>query len=107
MTLMTISGADVFTPRAAADELRKVASVYADLPALIDQSIANLTEKGVTGEAVDMLRTMLDAATIVASAAEQAAAKCDEHVQFVADTFGSDPALAGTQAGGYLDASAL
>lgn len=107
MSTVTISGADVFTPRAAADELQKVASVYADLPASIDQSIANLTEKGVTGEAIDMFLAMLDAAGIVVSATGQAAAKCDEHVQFVADTFGSDPALAGTQQGRYLDPSAL
>ncbi|WP_219414160.1 hypothetical protein [Pseudonocardia nigra] len=103
----TINGADVFTPQAAADTMQVVAGVYADLQASIEQSCGNLSSAGVSGDPIDMLRAMFDAATIAASAAQESAGKFDRHVQKVADTVGSDPSLAGTQSGHYMDPAAL
>jgi predicted phage tail protein len=103
----TISGADVYTPQAAAEAMQSVAAVYADLLASIDQSRGNLVDQGVSGEPIDMLTAMLDAATTVNSAAQEAAAKFRRHRQFVSDTVGSDPSLAGTQSGKYMDPAAL
>jgi hypothetical protein len=103
----TINGTDVFTPRAASDTMQVVAGVYADLQASIEQSFAHLTSIGVTGDPIAMLQAMFDAATILASVAQESASKFDRHVQKVADTVGSDPSLAGTQSGHYMDPAAV
>lgn len=103
----TISGADVVTPQAADDAMQAVAGVYRDMLASIEQSRANLAAAGVTGEPIDMLDAMFEAATIVTAAASEAAEKFARHQQTVADTVGADPSLAGTQAGKYMDPAAL
>lgn len=103
----TISGADVFTPQAAAEAMQAVADVYADLLASIEQSRANQVAQGVTGAPIDMLTAMSEAAVIVTAAAQESANKFSRHTGVVADTVGSDPSLAGTVAGTYVDPAAL
>jgi hypothetical protein len=105
--IMTISGADVFTPRAAADTLRKMTDVNAQLLASIEQARANQVAQGVTGEPIAMLDAMFDAAQIKVATLQQAADRADQHCNVVADTVGSDPSLADTQSGKYMDPSAL
>lgn len=102
-----ICGGDVHTPRAAADALAAVARVYSDLFASIEQSYANQQAQGVSGAPLTLLAAMSDAATTAAAAAKSGAAEAEAHCVKVQDTVGSNPSLAGTQTGRYMDPAAV
>lgn len=103
-TTLTISGADVRTPREAKTFLSNVAIAYAQLVASLDQFINNQIEDGVTGEPLVFLGAMKDQATVMSAAMTAGAQRAAAHLAKFGDTWAADPSLAGTQTGGYGDA---
>ena len=87
---------ETIDPQAALSFAQGTASVAAALVAQIEQSIANLTSRGVSGPPIEQLQQMQESALAMASAATTAAGFFENHVN-IQDVALSDDTLGGGQ----------
>lgn len=111
-TTLTISGADVRTPREAKTFASHVSIAYAQLVASLDQFIANqkadnVADGDTSREPYVFLGAMTDQATGMSEAMTTGAQRAAAHLRKFGDTWAADPSLAGTQTGGYGDAKKM
>jgi hypothetical protein len=99
ITTTPVSG-DVHTADAGERFMDATAATLGEMVNSIDQSRGNLTGLGVKGASIELLGTLHDQATNLASAATAAAARFAAHRQVADDELGDD--LGDTQDGRYL-----
>lgn len=105
--IMNLTGADVWTPRAAADLLHGLAATYSDMASNAEQFRNNQLADGVSGPPIEFLASIHDNYSIASAALSIAAERADRMCTLIGDTVGSSDSLAGTQAGGAADPAQL
>lgn len=97
----TVSSGEVLDPAAALNFVHGVKGVAERLVAEIELSISSLRQRGVAGEALDLLAQLQEAFGNGAGVADQVAGHFQRHLT-IQDQVLSDPDLAGTVAGTYV-----
>lgn len=97
----TVSSGEVLDPAAALNFVNGVKGVAERLVAEIELSISSLRQRGVAGEALELLAQVQEAFGNGAAVAEQVAGHFQRHLT-IQDQVLSDPDLAGTVRGTYV-----
>ncbi|MBO0847828.1 MAG: hypothetical protein J2P20_00070 [Pseudonocardia sp.] len=100
-TTHNVTSGETVDPGAAKAFVGGVRGVADGLQREIEQSIASLRQRGVSGEPVAHLERMLEAATVLSGNSRAAETHFDRHIN-TQDQVLSDPTVAGTVQGGYL-----
>jgi hypothetical protein len=98
---MEINGADVTTAGEAVNFLSALAVAYTKSGQNTDVFFGRQVEDGVTGAPLDFLAVMRDQAHTTANVFAVAARRAADQVNQINNTLGANPAIAGTQTGGY------
>jgi hypothetical protein len=97
----TVSSAETLDPAAGLSFVTGVGGVAARLVSEIELSLSSLRQRGVSGEPVDLLVRMQEAAHLLASNSTCAASHFERHLA-TQDVVLSDPSLAGTVENTYI-----
>lgn len=97
----TVASAEILDPAAGLTFVASVREAAEQLVSRIELSIASLTQRGVSGEPIDLLTQMQEAFASAVTASTDAATHFERHVG-VQDQLLSDPTLAGTVSGTYV-----
>jgi hypothetical protein len=104
--IMTVTGADVWTPREAADLVENLAYVYGLMVGEAASFRDNQVADGVSGKPIEFISICEDSFAAAHDALVAATAEADRLVALIADTIGSNDAIAGTQDDGALNVAA-
>ena len=95
---------DVRGPAAAARELRKCANAFGvGMLQALAKMRHELAELGVDGAPMLLLDQAIDTAVALGASGHGHAQEFERHVQLMRDLIAANPALRGTQKGGWLD----